>query len=171
MTWSSSWIKNEKEVLRYLKSGPWCMNVKNNPNNHWILVKMFQSVSEGFTKIAEKRYFLLPQIGNMCSAGQQQGMKTKACRLWFGRETDDYLNCWRTPKRIRNLPRISSINWQWTDLQAFSCLQPVDQGQWTEAKQLRMALEFAILHYFSVVVVCQKRKQVLARKMGADHWV
>lgn len=49
-------------------------------------------------------------------------------------------------------------------------LQFVDQGQWRDARWLWMALEFAILLTLFVVVVHQKRKQVLARKMAADHY-
>lgn len=49
-------------------------------------------------------------------------------------------------------------------------LQFVDQDQWRDARWLRMALEFAMLLTFFVVVVHQKRKQVLARKMAADHY-
>lgn len=62
----------------------------------------------------------LETAGNMSSMGKQLRVKSKAWGLWAGREMDDYLHCWRTTKRIRKLPRISRINWQWTNLQAFS---------------------------------------------------
>lgn len=67
----------------------------------------------------------LETASSMNSSGEQLRMKTKAWGFRAGRKNGWlHLSCWRTTevtysKRIKILPRISRINWQWTNSQIF----------------------------------------------------